>query len=232
MKLFEITSRYNDTLNPDLWDGFTLKDEVADKLEQIADEFIEYLEVPDLDVTDIIITGSNANYNWTEQSDIDLHVVANFDAVRDSCPDLADDYFQVKKSLWNKDHEITIYDHPVELYVQDEAEPHIATGIYSLMHDAWNKKPTFSEPSIDDTAVEKKAEQLKFEIERAIEDKADDKTIQALKQKISDYRKSGLKSGGEWSTGNLTFKELRNTGYLEKLYAYARSDFDAKLSLK
>ena len=56
-------------------------------------------------------------------------------------------------------------------------------------------------------------------------------TVDALKDKISDYRKAGLKAGGEWSTGNLTFKELRNTGYLEKLWDYARAQYDDDLSL-
>ncbi|KKL44474.1 hypothetical protein LCGC14_2365290, partial [marine sediment metagenome] len=62
MKLFEITSRYNDTLNPDLWDDDKLKSEVAEKLKLIAKEFIEFFEVIHLDVSDIVITGSNANY--------------------------------------------------------------------------------------------------------------------------------------------------------------------------
>lgn len=232
MKLFEITSRYNDTLNPAIWDKFKLKPKVADKLQQIADEFVEFLDVDQLDITDIIITGSNANYNWTEKSDIDLHIVVNLDEVRKNCPDLADDFFQSKKTLWNDNHDITIYKQPVELYVQDEKEPHIATGIYSLTKGKWNKKPTFSEPSIDDSAVEKKATQLKFEIGELIANKAGDEATKKLKDKIGDYRKAGLRTGGEFSTGNLTFKELRNTGYLEKLYKFARSNLDAELSLK
>ncbi len=158
--------------------------------------------------------------------------MANLDEVRENCPDLADDFFQAKKSLWNDRHEIDIYGHPVELYVQDEKEPHIATGVYSLMNGEWNKKPTYSEPSIDDTAVEKKAEQLKYEIDELVANKAGDEAVVQLKKKISDYRKSGLKSGGEFSTGNLTFKELRNTGYLAKLYDYARSNLDDQLSLR
>lgn len=231
MKLFEITSRYNDTLNPDLWDDDKLKVKVSEKLKLIAKEFIEFFEVIDLDVSDIVITGSNANYNWTELSDIDLHIIVNLDTVRKNCPDLTDDYFQAKKSLWNQNHEISIYGQPVELYVQDEKEPHVATGIYSLQNDEWNKKPTFSEPDIDDTSVEEKTKQLKYEINRLIDDKASDKIVIAMKDKINNYREAGLKSGGEWSTGNLTFKELRNTGYLEKLYDYARSKLDDELSL-
>jgi len=231
MKLFEITSRYNDTLNPAIWDDDVLKPEVAEKLKEIADEFIEYLEVPELDVTDLIITGSNANYNWTDLSDIDLHIVANLEDVRDACPDLTDDFFAAKKALWNDNHEISIYGQPVECYVQDEKEPHHSSGIYSLTHGEWSKKPTFSKPSVDDSAVEKKTKQLKYEIDHAIDDKVDDKTVDALKDKISDYRKAGLKAGGEWSTGNLTFKELRNTGYLEKLWDYARAQYDDDLSL-
>ena len=233
MKLFELTTEYHRELNPELWSKTgELKIQVAQKLKQIAREFIEFLDLPGLNVEDIVITGSNANYNWTDQSDIDLHVIADLSDVKASCPDLAEDYFLAKKTLWNEHHDITIYDQPVELYVQDASEEHIATGIYSLKNGNWLKKPAYDPPSVDDSAVAAKTKQLKYEIDRLIDDKGDQEAVQKLKEKIRHYRQSGLKEGGEWSTGNLTFKELRNTGYLEKLRDYSRSEQDERLSLK
>jgi hypothetical protein len=41
--------------------------------------------------------------------------------------------------------------------------------------------------------------------------------IERLKEKLKIYRKTGLDDEGEFSTENLVFKILRNTGYLEKL---------------
>lgn len=232
MKIFEITAQYNSTLNPKLWseDG-VLDSKVSNKLKQIADGFIDYLENPSLEVSDIIITGSNANFNWTPQSDIDLHILVDVDLVKQSCPDLAEDFFNLKKSNWNNTHNITIYSQPVELYVQNINEPHIAAGVYSLMQDKWLKKPTYNKPSYDDSAVELKAQQLKYEIDCVINDKADKETVEALKAKIRNYRRAGLSSGGEWSIDNLAFKELRNTGYLQKLSDYAVDSVDQDLSL-
>ena len=71
-----------DTLNSEIWDYDNskndkepnLKPEIAEKLLEIADDFISFLGV-DVDVEDITMTGSLANYNWSSFSDIDTLVV-------------------------------------------------------------------------------------------------------------------------------------------------------------
>ena len=45
-------------------------------------------------------------------------------------------------------------------------------------------------------------------------------------------RKSGLEKGGEFSIENLTFKYLRNNGYIGKLMKIKRDTMDKKLSLE
>lgn len=228
----ELSSKYNETLNPSIWDGDTLKSEVLEKLQAIAVAFVDFLEVNDLFVEDVILTGSNANYNWTEQSDIDLHIVVDLDRIRSSCPDLADDFFQGKKTLWNEHHNITIYKQPVELYVQDSNEIHVATGVYSIQNGKWIVKPSYKKPTVDDVSVQLKSDQFKYEIDKLIDGKGNQEAVDNLKDKIRTYRKAGLKKNGEWSTENLTFKELRNSGHLEKLSDYARSSKSETLSLK
>ena len=57
---------YHETLNHQAWDNGVLRPEVRERLLEIAEFFIEYLEVPDFDVHDIVLTGSLANYNYTE----------------------------------------------------------------------------------------------------------------------------------------------------------------------
>ena len=68
-------------LNPKVWDlsggVATMKPEVRERLLEIAYEFIDFLDI-DIVVTDIILTGSLSNYNWSKYSDFDLHIVANF----------------------------------------------------------------------------------------------------------------------------------------------------------
>ena len=44
----------HEELNPKLWDGEELKPEVKEKLNQIADEFLKYIEIP-LNIVDIEI---------------------------------------------------------------------------------------------------------------------------------------------------------------------------------
>ena len=70
------------TLNPKLWDGESLKKGLNYKFLRIAKHFYDFLEIDEeAQVLDVILIGSNANYNWTETSDIDLHVVIDYQSV-------------------------------------------------------------------------------------------------------------------------------------------------------
>lgn len=232
MRLNEVAAPYHGTLNPKLWSkDKELKRDVLEKLERIAMEFEEFLGVESLEIEDVIITGSNANFNWTEQSDVDLHLVVDMSEIEERCPELTDDFFLDKKTLWNEHHEVTIHNHPVELYVQDINEPHIASGVYSVSREKWLKEPEHDVPSYKGEDVQIKAEQMKREIDRLIDSIGDSEDVQRMKEKIRRYRKAGLSKGGEYSTENLVFKELRNSGYLEKLRDYGRQAKSDELSL-
>lgn len=61
-------------LNPKLWFNDKLKPEVAEKLNDISKEFLDFIELP-INLVDIDIVGSNASYNYNSQSDIDLHLL-------------------------------------------------------------------------------------------------------------------------------------------------------------
>ena len=54
-----------------------------DKVSQL--DFIDFIGVPLL-IEDVIFTGSLANYNWSEYSDIDLHVVCDFIQIMPGMP--------------------------------------------------------------------------------------------------------------------------------------------------
>ena len=49
-------------------------------------QFIENLELPGVDIIDIILTGSLANYNWSKYSDLDVHIVVDFRKVDENKP--------------------------------------------------------------------------------------------------------------------------------------------------
>ena len=88
---------YHDELNPKLWDGDKLKPEVAKHLLELSELFEEFLKLPDLKVVDRIFTGSNANYNWTSLSDIDLHLVIDISELKEFDADLIAEYLTAKK---------------------------------------------------------------------------------------------------------------------------------------
>jgi predicted nucleotidyltransferase/CRISPR/Cas system-associated endoribonuclease Cas2 len=238
MKLFELKIEYHDSLNPKLWEkGDKLNKKVKEKLMEISDAFIKFMEEDfktntKLTPVDIIITGSSANYNWTDSSDIDLHIVIDKAEFLKICPIFTDAFFTDKKTLWNEHHDITIYDLPVEVYVQDEKEKHIASGVYSLKNDKWVTKPTYNKPKYNGKDVEIKLEQFKREIDKIIEGEADFKTVLAMKKKIKRYRASGLDKKGEYSVENLVFKGLRKSGHLEKLAEYSKKVQSDDLSLE
>ena len=64
-------------LNPKLWVDDKLRNDLRKGFLKIAHHFYEFLEI-DVPIQDIILIGSNANYNWTKYSDIDLHVIVNY----------------------------------------------------------------------------------------------------------------------------------------------------------
>ena len=218
---------YHEELNPEVWDGRELRVDVRYKLLEIAQRFVEYLEVPNFKLVDVILRGSLVNYNYTQYSDFDLHIVTDFAAI-DS--DITEQFYLAKKRIWNDEHDITIKGHEVELYVEDKDAKNVSEGTYSVLDSKWLRTPNYNPPSIDDHAVNAKARDLMTQINRAIKTGSVE-DITRLQDKIKAARQAGLNAGGEFSTENLAFKIVRNKGYLDKLYKNKNQKFDQELSL-
>jgi predicted nucleotidyltransferase len=222
--------KYNAVLNPAAWEGSSLKPEVRSALLHIADAFIEFLGI-DLNVKHVVLTGSNANFNWTKFSDFDVHVVVDFKDL--TCNNLAEELFRAKKELWSSKHDITIKGYDVELYVEDSNQPPVSQGIYDLTNDRWIKKPVRKEPEFNDNAVEAKAIDLMMMIDTLLDSGSTNvEEYNKYKDKIRKMRKAGLENGGEYATENLAFKILRNEGYLERLSDAARRVHDDQLTVE
>lgn len=222
---------YHDELNPKLWENDELRRDVKAALNKIASKFQEFLDLTKIKVTDIIITGSNCNYNWTRLSDIDLHLVVDVSKFKDT--DLIAEFLKAKKSIWNSGHDITVKGYDVELYAQKLGDPLIATGVYSLSKDKWEIKPTHSKPNVNLFSVQSKANDYMTQIDDIIDNKVDDlHYIDQLKDKIFKMRQSGLTNGGEFSVEALAFKALRNNDYLNKLKVYVKNIDDRDLSIE
>ena len=149
---------FHDEYNPWLFDGDKLKPVIKKQLITIADDFVEYMGIPDLALEDIIITGSNVAYTYTPHSDIDLHLLVDFSKLPHS--DVYKELFNAKKSLYNNTYEITIRDIPVELYVQDTAQAHVSLGEYSLFQDKFTRIPTKKRANLDEISAASKFERL------------------------------------------------------------------------
>lgn len=236
--------KQQDTLNKEIWQNANslekskMNPKVRERLLEIAYEYQEFLDV-DVVVSDVQMTGSLVNYNWSEYSDIDLHLIVDFNQFPKNQLPLYEKLFKLKKTIFNLRHNIKIYGYDVELYTQDENEKRTEdSGAYSVLHDEWINLPKKEKIVIDKKILMDKVNSWVEKIDNAIEDaeesKLEDsfKIINKLDDKIKEYRQSGLKKGGEYSYENLAFKYLRRNGYLEKLMTFNTKKMDKELSLK
>lgn len=235
--------KLKDSLNTDIWvesDGeYHMKPRVRERLLKIANDFIEFLEV-DLVISDIIMSGSLANYNWSDYSDIDLHVTADFTQFNDREKPLYEELFKVKKSLYNKKHDITIYGYEVELYVEDITQHYDVKNIakFSVLNNEWIETPIKNDVKFNNERVKFKAQQWMNIIDGVIDNVKDEdlddakELIDKYRSKLRKYRTCGLQKGGEYSDENLVFKVLRRNGYLAKLKGLKNKITDKELSLK
>src|SRR5210317_314016 len=232
-----------DELNPKIWDNpdnpsdAKMKEDIRKRLMEIANEFVGFLGL-EIFVQDVTMTGSLANYNWSEFSDVDLHIMYDFNESGDK-KELVQELFKIKKTLFNSTHDITVKGYDVQLYVQDTNEPHISSGVYSVLYDEWIVEPSKEEVEIDTKIIKEKVEQWQDMIDTVIEDiESGDEDLEEgllkidkLKDRLKKYRQSGLEKEGEYSYENLVFKFLRRSDYIQKLFDFQNNFVDDRLSL-
>ena len=214
------TVEKHDTLNPKIFDGNQLKDEVREKILEIVNKFTEDLEEDGirLVIKDIVLIGSNVSYNYTNDSDLDIHIIADTSSL--NCPDnLYPLIYSAYRSLFNKKFDINFFGIPVELFVEAGDVPTVSNGIYSVKENDWIKEPDINAiPEYDRTALDKSVAVWKDRAGKIISDIKTGKVegdaahdlIVKYVEDIYELRKNGLQSTGEYGTENLTFKEIRN----------------------
>lgn len=206
-------------LSSKVWEDEKMLPNFREALIKISKEFIDYLGI-DIDVVDITMTGSYANYNYTPYSDIDLHIIVDFNSI-DAGGDLAEQFFNAKKSFWNDRHDIELADIEVELYAQNSEEEHASSGVYSVLDDDWVVKPKRFKTEIDVDSITKKSERIKKELIMAISDARKNNNTTPVDnsiKKLKKMRKAGLEKSGELSDENIVYKVIRSTGILQKLF--------------
>jgi hypothetical protein len=232
LKEMKLRLQYHDTLNPKLWNDFELNSQVRSKLLQFAEVWREYAKIPKNAVREVILLGGNANYNYTDMSDLDVHVVVDKSLIAKDNP-LLDDYLQDKKVMWTMAHNISILGYAIEPYAQDiSVEYPKNQGVFSLTNNEWIAKPEFvGDDMLKDPYLKKKVKFYMDTIDNMIKNKMDSTSFHNLKEKLREMRGAAIKKGGEFSFENLVFKELRNHGYLQKMSDYEKAQQDQSLSL-
>jgi len=219
--------QFHKELNPKLWRGNMLKPQVRYKLLQIAKHFVNFIDIPQLHLKDITISGSNAAFSYTPQSDIDLHLVVDMPSGQEL---LLKPLYDAKKNQYNFNHDIKIKDIDVEVYVQPSTDKHHSLGIYSVLDNRWLSKPTMGTVKINDSDVQAKVDNYLNKIMQALVDDDIDR-VKAVQQEIKKLRKAGLEQGGEFSIENIAFKILRAKGFIDQLQQHVLKLQDKELSL-
>ena len=226
----------HDILDRKVWNSEDKIDPVIrDRLLQIAQDFYEKLGVK-AEIKDITLTGSLANYNWSKFSDLDVHILLDYQDV-DENDELVRELFMQTKSNWNRQHDIKVKGYDVELYVQNVSDPHFSSGVYSLPNDEWVVKPRREDKEIDREAVKQKAAStmdMIDDVQKLFDEGDYDGAMEygeKVRDKIKRFRSSGLEREGEYSFENLAFKVLRRNDYLERLSKLRVDAYDSEMSM-
>lgn len=210
----------NSELNPRIFDKDSqMIPEVRESLLEIANEFLETLAENsgiDFEPLDIVLVGSNASFNYSDLSDIDLHIVVNFDLI-DGDPDaLIQAYCNAEKSNFNSKYDFKVKGSRVEVYVEDVRSLTMSAGVYSVLNNVWIKYPDISTISADSTYDLKYFDEVYNDVQLALVSEDSSKVKNMINQ-LYLLRKDGLLLDGEFSDANLIFKEIRNLGLLDQL---------------
>lgn len=221
----------HDTLNPKLWNIETgkLLSDVRQKIIQICSAFEDYINVP-IQILDLQLVGSNASFNYTEKSDLDVHIMANFEIFGEQESTILKAYYDTKKAQFNRETDIKIKGIDVEIYVQDVRSTTASNGIYSICDDEWVKEPKPIKSATKHN-TEKEVNRWVEEINKVLASRDYDEINKAISA-LYLMRTNSIAVDGEQGKGNAIFKDLRNLGYLDKLKEALLKSFSKKLSLE
>ena len=221
---------YNDALCPDLWDSAQhLNPKIRANLLQMAYDFYEKTELP-APIIDVYLMGSGANYNWTPDSDVDVHVIIDYTKLQIP-PEPAFKTVKTAGAQWNLEHNVLIKGHKVEMNIQNYAEqkPYV-TGIYSLIKDQWVRKPSKTSFQLDKQVLKAQYEAMKTYVKNTVASRNRDQ-MKAAKKYLDTYRQYGLDTNGELSYENIIYKMLRARGLIKLLKDSITQVYDQEMTV-
>jgi hypothetical protein len=182
-------------------------------------------------VVDVYLMGSIANYNWTADSDIDVHIIVDYSKLQ-MPPETAVKTVKTAGAQWNSEHEVTIKGFKVEMNIQNSAEqkPYV-TGVYSLIKDQWVRKPFQMPLNIDRNVLKFQYSTMKQYLQNAL-GSGNREQMKVAKKYLDAYRQYGLDTYGELSYENIIFKILRSRGLIKQLKDSITAVYDKTMSMK
>jgi len=231
--------KQHNALSPDIWETpEQVKLKVKLKLKRIANAFLRDHNIDPDAVEDIYFTGSLAGFNYHPDSDIDLHIVVDFSKVSQDL-DMVRDLFNSRRLVWNERHNITIFGHEVEIFIEDVNEVYDDEDrpVYSLEKDQWVNTPKRLDRDFDYDSAMKKAGMISHQIGLVQELMHQEKFVEAKRQatrifgRLKRMRKAGLQREGAYSPENIAFKILRKRGEIDLLGDLKSASFDRMMSL-
>lgn len=219
----------HDTLNPLLWDkNDKLLPEVKSKIIAVVEQFKNAFDF-NINVLDVMIIGSNASYNYTKNSDLDVHIITNFNDL-DASTEITTLLFNQLKTKFNATYDISIHGIPIEVYVEDVNVSATSNGIYSVYTDKWLKFPK-KLTSVTKYDLSKELSTWVPRITAAI-NSGNPEFIQQIVNTLYLLRKNSILVNGEYSKGNQLFKEIRDSGLLQQLKDAYNETISKQLSLE
>lgn len=227
------------TLNPQIFNNKkVMLPEVRKSLIQATKDYYEFLKIDDVKIVDIILAGSNANYNWSDYSDVDVHLVIRYSDIGED-EEILDNMMWALKEKWNSTHDIKIGQYDVEMYTENiENDTLESKGVYSILKNQWLRQPVREETKINQQEIMSIVDKYKLGLEDLINkskrDDVCDGLIEEFDEFIEDFfdmRKEALKEGGEFSSGNMAFKLLRRDDFIKTLMDARNEIYDYSLSI-
>jgi hypothetical protein len=207
------------SLNPALWENIDGKWVLKEKAKSAFDKAIRFFESQmhvrnePIEFDTVILTGSNAGYNWYEGSDIDLHFRVLYSSIDDDI-ELVDDILWRESTIFSLKYRLKYAGFDIECYIEDSAEEHNPSQArYDLIKGSWENEPKENDVSIDFDVIKEKCAKIMNMIDEA----NTKEELSLIKNKLRKYRESGINKDGEYSESNLVYKVLRRNGTLVAL---------------
>ena len=205
----------NETLNQKIWDeNNNLKPGIKESIESIVEQFKKDLKAP-INIIDVRIVGSNASYNYNDNSDIDIHLVVNNETLPYD-KEILKLLYNSARNRFNNSYDITIKGLPIELSIEDINSNVCSNGVYSVTNNQWVKVPTKEDIKVEDVTNTRSYYKLSEKINQLLENPSSPE-IEAMINQLYMIRKNSILVDGEYGKGNLIFKAIRNEGLLDKL---------------